>query len=139
MVPRKRDHLFLGRFKGIAKGTGLPRKSPLTILSFDRQRRFLSHMRKKAGLKQPLFWQDRKEWAVGDNSHLRRIRNAPPEASHAIRRKKTPPFWGFFYAQSYPHVDVDCLQIFCLQLRNRCFTKLPVDRSDFRAHLPVDK
>ena len=32
MVPRKRDRLFLGRFKG------------------DRQRCFLSHMRKKAGL-----------------------------------------------------------------------------------------
>ena len=65
---------------------------------------------------------------------------APPaHTKRAIRRKKTPPFWGFFYAQSYPHVDVDCLQIFCSQLRNRCFTKLPVDRSDFRAHLPVDK
>ena len=51
MVPRKRDRLFLGRFKGIAKGTGLQRKSPLTILSFDRQRRFLSHAGKKAGLK----------------------------------------------------------------------------------------
>ena len=51
MLPRKRDHLFLGRFKGIAKGTGLPRKSPLAILSFDRQRRFFSHAGKKAGLK----------------------------------------------------------------------------------------
>ena len=46
-----------------------------------------------------------------------------------------PPFWGFFYAQSYPHVDVDCLQIFCSQLRNRCFTKLPVDRADLRLSL----
>ena len=32
MAPRKRNRLFLGRFKG------------------NRQRRFLSHMRKKAGL-----------------------------------------------------------------------------------------
>ena len=93
-----------------------------------------------------LFCQDRKDMARGAADaasqiapRLRRIRTAPPEASHAIRRKKTPPFWGFFYAQSYPHVDVDCLQIFCSQLRNRCFTKLPVDRSDLRAHLPVDK
>ena len=53
--------------------------------------------------------------------------------------QKNSPSRGFFYAQSYPHVDVDCLQIFCSQLRNRCFTKLPVDRSDLRAHLPVDK
>ena len=53
--------------------------------------------------------------------------------------KKSHPSQGFFNAQSYPHVDVDCLQIFCSQLRNRCFTKLPVDRSDLRAHLPVDK
>ena len=37
--------------RGIVKGTGLPRESPLTILSFDRQRRFLSHAGKKAGLK----------------------------------------------------------------------------------------
>ena len=53
--------------------------------------------------------------------------------------KKSPPSRGFFYAQSYPHVDVDCLQIFCSQLRNRCFTKLLVDRFLFRAHWPVDK
>ena len=93
-----------------------------------------------------LFCQDRKDMARGAADaasqiapRLRRIRTAPPEASHAIRRKKTPPSRGFFYAQSYPHVDVDCLQIFCSQLRNRCFTKLPVDRSDLRAHLPVDK
>ena len=92
---------LLGRFKGIAKGRGLPRESseairvgkggttertrpvrrkrrtgcgmwslfrrnsPLTMLSFDRQRRFLSHMRKKAGLKPSLFCQDRKEWIAG--------------------------------------------------------------------------
>ena len=64
--------------------------------------------------------------------HLRR--HPTPSGS-----KNSPPSRGFFYAQSYPHVDVDCLQIFCSQLRNRCFTKLPVDRSDLRAHLPVDK
>ena len=31
MVPRKRNRLFLGRFKGIAKGTGLPRESSEAI------------------------------------------------------------------------------------------------------------
>ena len=31
MVPRKWDRLFLGRFKGIAKGTGLPRESSEAI------------------------------------------------------------------------------------------------------------
>ena len=110
--------------------------TPPLPFSFYRQRSFLPY----------LFCQDRKDMARGAADaasqiapRLRRIRTAPPEASHAIRRKKTPPFWGFFYAQSYPHVDVDCLQIFCSQLRNRCFTKLPVDRSDLRAHLPVDK
>ena len=55
---------FLVVLRGIVKGEN--RNSPLTMLSFDRQRRFLSHMRKKAGLKHSLFWQDRKEWAVGD-------------------------------------------------------------------------
>ena len=53
---------FLVVLRGIVKGEN--RNSPLTILSFDRQRRFLSHTRKKAGLK-TLFWQDRKEWACG--------------------------------------------------------------------------
>ena len=51
------------------------RKSPLTILSFDRQR--------------PLFWQDRKEWAVGGNLRLRRIRNGPTAQERmGLRRKK---------------------------------------------------
>ena len=40
---------FLVVLRGIVKGEN--RNSPLTMLSFDRQRRFLSHMRKKAGLK----------------------------------------------------------------------------------------
>ena len=40
---------FLVVLRGFVKGE--IRNSPLTILSFDRQRRFLSHMRKKAGLK----------------------------------------------------------------------------------------
>ena len=52
-----------------------------------------------------LFCQDRKDMARGAADaasqiapRLRRIRTAPPEASHAIRRKKVSPFWGFFYA-----------------------------------------
>ena len=44
---------FLVVLRGIVKGEN--RNSPLTILSFDRQRRFLSHTRKKAGLKTSLF------------------------------------------------------------------------------------
>ena len=40
---------FLVVLRGIVKGEN--RNSPLTILSFDSQRRFLSHTRKKAGLK----------------------------------------------------------------------------------------
>ena len=43
---------FLVVLRGFAKGE--IRNSPFAILSFDRQRRFLSHMRKKAGLKTPL-------------------------------------------------------------------------------------
>ena len=54
---------FLVVLRGIVKGEN--RNSPLTMLSFDRQRRFLSHMRKKAGLKPSLFCQDRKEWIAG--------------------------------------------------------------------------
>ena len=78
---------FLVVLRGIVKGEN--RNSPLTILSFDRQRRFLSHMRKKAGLKHSLFWQDRKEWAVGDNLRLRRIRNGPTAQERmGLRRKK---------------------------------------------------
>ena len=51
---------FLVVLRGFAKGGN--RNPPFAILSFDRQRRFLSHMRKKAGLK-TLFCQGRKEWA----------------------------------------------------------------------------
>ena len=79
---------FLVVLRGIVKGEN--RNSPLTILSFDRQRRFLSHMRKKAGLKHSLFWQDRKEWAAGGNLRLRRIRNGPTAQERmGLRRKKT--------------------------------------------------
>ena len=79
---------FLVVLRGIVKGEN--RNSPLTMLSFDRQRRFLSHMRKKAGLKHSLFWQDRKEWAVGGNLRLRRIRNGPTAQERmGFRRKKT--------------------------------------------------
>ena len=36
-----------------------------------------------------LFWQDRKEWAVGDNLRLRRIRNGPTAQERmGLRRKK---------------------------------------------------
>ena len=132
-----------GRPKGVPYGTRYRRMVRRSKMLFQARKRYFAS---KRSFLPYLFCHDRKDMARGAADaasqiapRLRRIRTAPPEASHAIRRKKTPPSRGFFYAQSYPHVDVDCLQIFCSQLRNRCFTKLPVDRSDFRAHLPVDK
>ena len=87
-----------------------------------------------------------KIWPAERRMRLRKLHRASGAFELHLRRhpapsgaKNPPPSRGFFYAQSYPHVDVDCLQIFCSQLRNRCFTKLPVDRFLFRAHWPVDK
>ena len=78
---------FLVVLRGIVKGEN--RNSPLTMLSFDRQRRFLSHMRKKAGLKHSLFWQDRKEWAAGGIPHGWCRKNRLPEVSCAIPAQKS--------------------------------------------------
>ena len=78
---------FLVVLRGIVKGEN--RNSPLTILSFDRQRRFLSHMRKKAGLKHSLFWQDRKEWAAGGILHGWCRKNRLLEVSCAIPAQKS--------------------------------------------------
>ena len=78
---------LLGRFKGDCQGgeSKLPLDysffRPSTALSFSYE--------KEAGLKQPLFWQDRKEWAAGGNLRLRRIRNGPTAQERmGLRRKK---------------------------------------------------
>ena len=59
---------FLVVLRGIVKGEN--RNSPLTILSFDSQRRFLSHTRKKAGLKTPLRKHSVTSQCLGTSTYL---------------------------------------------------------------------
>ena len=57
------------------------RKSPLAMLSFDRQRRFLSHMRKKAGLNILFYFPNRSSIIAGTlTTDSSVVRNTPAEA-----------------------------------------------------------